>query len=65
MVPYQGHLEAGIPEGVVNVVPGLGAEAGEALASSELVDKLAFTGSTATALRIQQVAGSNGSSMRQ
>jgi len=50
-------LEAGIPEGVVNVVPGLGGEAGEALAKSELVDKVAFTGSTGTALRIQQVAG--------
>lgn len=50
-------LEAGIPEGVVNVVPGFGAEAGEALASSELVDKVAFTGSVGTALRIQQVAG--------
>jgi aldehyde dehydrogenase (NAD+) len=50
-------LEAGIPEGVVNVVPGFGAEAGEALASSELVDKIAFTGSVGTALRIQQVAG--------
>merc|ERR1719440_1005744 len=50
-------LEAGIPEGVVNVVPGLGPEAGEALVASELVNKVAFTGSTRTALRIQQIAG--------
>lgn len=50
-------LEAGIPEGVVNVVPGFGAEAGEALAASPLVNKIAFTGSTNTALRIQQIAG--------
>merc|ERR1712139_741765 len=49
--------EAGIPEGVVNIVPGLGPEAGEALASSEFVDKVAFTGSVGTALRIQEVAG--------
>jgi len=50
-------LEAGIPEGVVNVVPGFGAAAGEALASSELVDKIAFTGSVGTALKIQHAAG--------
>jgi aldehyde dehydrogenase (NAD+) len=50
-------LEAGIPEGVVNIVPGLGPEAGEALVSSELVNKVAFTGSVNTALRIQQLAG--------
>lgn len=50
-------LEAGIPEGVINIVPGLGPEAGEALASHPLVNKIAFTGSVATAKRIQQVAG--------
>jgi len=50
-------LEAGIPEGVLNIVPGLGAEAGEALASHPLVNKIAFTGSVGTAKRIQQVAG--------
>merc|ERR1712050_142516 len=50
-------LEAGIPEGVVNVVPGIGPEAGEALASHPHVNKIAFTGSTATAKRIGQVAG--------
>merc|ERR1719159_1362859 len=50
-------LEAGIPEGVVNIVPGFGPEAGEALVTSELVNKVAFTGSVNTALRIQQLAG--------
>ncbi len=39
-------LEAGIPAGVVNVVPGRGAVAGQALLDSPDVDKIAFTGST-------------------
>jgi acyl-CoA reductase-like NAD-dependent aldehyde dehydrogenase len=39
-------LEAGLPEGVVNIVPGYGASAGAALASHPQVDKVAFTGST-------------------
>ncbi|WP_127089132.1 aldehyde dehydrogenase [Aquabacter cavernae] len=38
--------EAGIPDGVFNVVPGLGAEAGAALGRHMDVDALAFTGST-------------------
>lgn len=38
-------LEAGLPAGVLNVVPGLGAVAGEALALSMDVDMIAFTGS--------------------
>src|ERR1700730_6612814 len=38
--------EAGVPEGVVNVVPGFGETAGAALASHNDVDKVAFTGST-------------------
>ncbi len=41
--------EAGIPKGVLNVVPGLGPTAGDALARHMDVDKLAFTGSTRTA----------------
>ncbi len=49
-------LEAGIPEGVVNVVSGPGAAAGEALVESPLVDKVAFTGSTEVGRRIMQLA---------
>src|SRR5256714_4898909 len=48
--------EAGIPEGVVSVVPGSGAAAGESLVSHELVDKVAFTGSTERGRRIMQLA---------
>jgi len=39
-------LEAGIPPGVLNVIPGMGKTAGHALASHMDVDKVAFTGST-------------------
>jgi aldehyde dehydrogenase (NAD+) len=49
-------LEAGIPEGVVNVLPGPGAAAGEELVASPLVDKVAFTGSTEVGMRIMQIA---------
>jgi aldehyde dehydrogenase (NAD+) len=52
-------LEAGIPEGVVNVLPGAGAAVGEALVESPLVDKVAFTGSTEVGRRIMQLAASN------
>ncbi len=52
-------LEAGIPPGVVNIVNGLGTEAGAALAAHPGVDKIAFTGSTATGRRIVQAALGN------
>jgi len=39
-------LEAGLPPGVLNILPGLGIEAGQALVDHPLVDKIAFTGST-------------------
>ncbi len=44
--------EAGLPEGVVNVVTGYGHVAGEALARHPGVDRIAFTGSTETGRRI-------------
>lgn len=40
-------LEAGLPEGVFQVLPGRGAEAGRALVDHDLVRKIVFTGSTA------------------
>jgi phenylacetaldehyde dehydrogenase len=49
-------VEAGIPDGVINLVSGLGAEAGHALASHPGVDKIAFTGSTATARAVIDAA---------
>jgi acyl-CoA reductase-like NAD-dependent aldehyde dehydrogenase len=51
--------EAGIPDGVVNVLPGLGAVAGQHLAEHAGVAKLAFTGSTATGRRIVQASAGN------
>jgi len=51
--------EAGIPEGVVNVVPGYGETAGAALASHPDVDKVAFTGSTEVGKLIVQAAAGN------
>jgi acyl-CoA reductase-like NAD-dependent aldehyde dehydrogenase len=54
-------LQAGLPEGVLNVVPGLGSTVGAALAMHMDVDLLSFTGSTATGRRIMELAGrSNG-----
>ncbi len=52
-------VEAGLPEGVLNVVTGLGAETGAALASHSGVDKVAFTGSTATGRAILEAAKGN------
>jgi len=49
-------LEAGLPEGVFNVVPGHGGEAGEALALHMDVDAVGFTGSTRTGRRMLEYA---------
>ncbi|MCT1351997.1 MULTISPECIES: aldehyde dehydrogenase [Gordonia] len=51
--------EAGFPPGVVNVVTGWGPETGAALASHPGVDKIAFTGSTGTGIRVGQAAVAN------
>jgi phenylacetaldehyde dehydrogenase len=51
--------EAGIPEGVVNVVTGFGETAGAALAAHDDVDKVAFTGSTEVGKLIVQAAAGN------
>jgi len=48
-----------IPEGVVNVVNGLGKEAGQALASSKRIAKIAFTGSTPVGKQILHAAADN------
>ena len=49
--------EAGLPEGVLNVLPGFGQTAGKALALHMDVDCIAFTGSTATGRLMLQYAG--------
>jgi phenylacetaldehyde dehydrogenase len=51
--------EAGVPDGVVNVVPGFGETAGAALAAHPDVDKVAFTGSTEVGKLIVQAATGN------
>jgi acyl-CoA reductase-like NAD-dependent aldehyde dehydrogenase len=50
-------LEAGLPPGVFNVVPGFGHETGEALALHMDVDALGFTGSTRVGRRMLEYAG--------
>jgi acyl-CoA reductase-like NAD-dependent aldehyde dehydrogenase len=52
-------LEAGVPDGVVNVVTGFGEEAGAALAAHDDVDKIAFTGSTEVGRKILHASESN------
>lgn len=49
-------LEAGIPPGVLNIVPGTGAAAGQALISHSGVRMITFTGGTATGRHIAKVA---------
>lgn len=49
-------LEAGLPEGVLQVLTGAGTVCGQALAESPVIDALAFTGSTPTGMRILAAA---------
>ncbi|GAA0936195.1 aldehyde dehydrogenase [Pseudonocardia zijingensis] len=51
--------EAGLPAGVLNVVTGWDRSTGEALAAHPGVDKIAFTGSSATGAKVAQAAVSN------
>jgi len=57
-VLYLAHLsvEAGFPNGVINVVNGFGSTAGAALAGHKHIDKIAFTGSTAVGKAIMETA---------
>jgi len=52
-------LEAGLPPGVLNVVPGFGADAGAALVSHPGVSKISFTGSPRTGQFIMRAAAEN------
>jgi aldehyde dehydrogenase (NAD+) len=49
--------EAGLPKGLLNIVHGLGAEAGQALVEHDGVQVISFTGSTAVGRRIAETAG--------
>lgn len=51
--------EVGLPQGVVNIIPGYGSDAGEALVKHPDVNKIAFTGSTAVGKKIMQLASEN------
>ena len=51
--------EAGLPDGVINIVTGMGSTAGARLAAHPDVDKIAFTGSTATGRRIIEASAGN------
>ena len=52
-------LEVGIPPGVVNVVPGYGATAGQRIAEHQDIAKVSFTGSTATGRRVVEASAGN------
>lgn len=52
-------LVAGFPEGVLNVVPGLGSEAGAALSSHSGIDHVSFTGSVPVGRKIAEAAAQN------
>ncbi|CAI0389921.1 unnamed protein product [Linum tenue] len=58
---FYAHLakEAGVPDGVINVVNGFGPTAGAALASHMDVDKVSFTGSTEVGRKVMQAAATS------
>ncbi len=51
--------EAGLPDGVLNVVQGIGEEAGAALVANADVDRISFTGSVETGKLVAATAGAN------
>lgn len=51
--------KAGFPPGMINIINGFGKKAGAALAAHMDVDKIAFTGSTATGREVARLAASN------
>lgn len=51
--------EAGLPDGALNVVPGLGSEAGAALSAHTGVHHVSFTGSVGTGVQVQMAAAQN------
>ena len=55
----QAALEAGLPAGVLNIIPGFGAGAGSALVSHAGINKIAFTGSPQTGQFIMRAAAEN------
>jgi len=52
-------LECGLPPGVVNVLPGMGPEAGAALASHPGINQLTFTGSVEVGIAVAKMAADN------
>ena len=52
-------FEAGFPDGVVNIIPGFGPTAGNAVATHNDIDKVAFTGSTEIGKRIMAAAAAS------
>lgn len=51
--------QAGLPEGALNIVTGLGTEAGSALSAHPGLDHISFTGSPPTGTRVAQAAAAN------
>lgn len=52
-------MEAGFPDGVVNLLPGFGETVGKAIAQHKDVDKVAFTGSTEVGYEIIRTTHKN------